>query len=238
MLKRMALLSLAAALCLGASCTIRISPGGNDGNGGGGSGDRVYLDETDANIIIAQEVGAATASVTATIQDSLGRTVTLASDQAVEINGEALSGPGAAGEFTATVAAANQYEITVVEPTRGIDESVIDAPAAFQITSPIEGGKVSLSGFTLKWSGANTRLQVRITLSQTYQTTVTRSFGPFTDTGSRELTAADLAPFRHGGDLTMSITVTKINTTNNVDGFDSGTAAVHLSALRVAKPGP
>ena len=236
MWKQMTLVGLAAALCLGASCTVRINPDGN-GNGDGLDG-QPYLDQADASIIIGQRMGEATADVTATITDSLGRPVTLTSDRAVKVNDVSLSGPDADDEFTASVDAADQYEIKVVEPTRGIEETVIDTPTDFEITSPADDGAVSLSGFTLKWSKANSRLQVRIKLSQTFDGTQTRNFGPYTDTGSREFTQEDLTPFGHGGDLTLSITVTKINTTNDVNGFNSGTASLRLSTTRVARPGP
>jgi hypothetical protein len=239
MLKRMTLVSLAATLCLGASCTVRISPDGNGNGDGGGLDGQPYLDQADASIIIGQRIGEATADVTATITDSLGRPVTLTSDRAVKVNDVSLSGPDADDEFTASVDAADQYKIKVVEPTRGIEETVIDTPTDFEITSPADHGAVSLSGFKLKWSRANSRLQVRIKLSQTFDGTQTRNFGPYTDTGSREFTQEDLnPPFGHGGDLTLSITVTKINTTNNVNGFNSGTASVRLSTTRVARPGP
>jgi hypothetical protein len=235
MSKHVAFINLLTVLFLGAGCTIRIIPGGGDGDGLGG---RVYLDEAVASIVIVQQVGAATASVTATLTDSLGRTLTLASDQAVRVNSVDLVGPNLEGEFTATVDAADQYEIQVVEPSRGVEDTTADAPGEFQITSPGTDGSVSLSGFTLTWSDANNRLQARIRLSQTFEQTETHYFGPYTDTGSREFTVDDLEPFRHGGDLTLNIMVTKINTTSNVNGFKSGTASVRLYASRTAIPGP
>jgi hypothetical protein len=229
MCKRMAFAGLAATLCLGLSCRIII-----DGDGDG----RSFLDQMDASITIWRAIGDNQADVSATITDNLGFPFTMTGDQAVEVNGVALVGPDANAEYTATVAAAGEYEITMVEPTFGVESTTVDAPAEFTITAPTEGGTVSLSGFTLRWSGANDRLRVAIRLSQTYQGTETRSFGPFTDTGRHDFTAADLAPFVHGGTLTLSIRVTKINTVNDVAGFNSGTARVQTSASRVARPGP
>jgi hypothetical protein len=229
----MAVTSLATLLCLGMSCTIHIIPDGGDGTDNG-----KFLDQADASIVILQAVGDATAAVTATLSDSRGAVFHLTGDEAVQVNNVDLTGPNAQGKYTATVEAVNEYRITVNEPSRGVEETALDRPADFEITSPAEGGNMSLSGFTLTWSGANSRLQVEIRLSQTFETTRTVTLGPFTDTGSRELTAQDLEPFLHGGDLTLNITLTKINTVNNVDGFNTGVASSRVSASRVAKPGP
>ncbi len=231
MWKRTVLASLVAVLCLGANCTIHINPDG------GGGDDSSFLDQMDASIIISRAVGDTQADVTATITDNHGRAFTMTGDQALKVNAVELTGPDANDEYSATVDASDQYEITVVEPTRGVENTTVDAPAEFLITSPAEGGTASLSGFTLEWSGANNRLQVQIRLSQTFEGTQTRDFGPFTDTGSREFTADDLDAFRHGGDLTLNITVTKINAASNIRGFNSGTASVRTEATLVAKPG-
>ncbi len=52
----------------------------------------------------------------------------------------------------------------------------------------------------------------------------------------RRQLADDLEPFRQGADLT--ITVTKINTVNNVGGFDTGTAEARVAATRTVSPRP
>jgi hypothetical protein len=231
MRKQSVLASLAMVLCLAASCTI-------DFDGNPAPNDQLYLDQMDASIIISRTVGATTADVTATITDNQDRPFTMTGGQAVKVNDVDLTGPDANDKYSATVDASDQYEITVVEPSRGVEKTTVDAPAEFQITSPADGGTVSLSGFTLKWSGANDRLQVKIRLSQTYEGTETRYFGPYTDTGSRAFTADDLEPFVHGGTLMLNIVVIKMNTTSEIRGFNAGTASIRTQATRVAKPGP
>jgi hypothetical protein len=228
MLKYAVLWSVTIGLCLGGSCTITI-PG--DGTS------RTYLDQTDADIEISQVVGAAQADVTATITDSLGRAVNLTSGQSVKINDVALRGPSVSGKFTVDVDAAGEYVISVDEPTRGVEHTTVVAPAEFAITSPAEGGGASLSGFTLKWSPADERYQVKMTFSQTiFGSTQAVDFGPFTDTGSRAFTADDLKEFVQGAGLTIS--VTRIHTVVNVAGFNSGTATAGVTTTAAASPRP
>jgi hypothetical protein len=229
MLKQALLLGVACVLCTGVSCTIT---GLDDILGP----TQIPLDQADASIAISQSVGASNADVVATITDSHGRVVDLSADQAVRVNGAALAGPNTANQYTLTVATAATYDITVREPTRGVQDTTIDAPAAFEITAPAAGGGASLSGFTLRWSNPNELLQVEIRLTETVFGTLREAvLGPFTDTGSRVLRAADLQNFVQGTDLV--ITVTKINRAT-VAGFDSGTAAVRVSASQTAVPLP
>lgn len=229
MLKQIFVLGCASALCMGVSCTIT---GWDDWI----STTETALDEADANLAITQTGGGATADAVATIKDAHGRVVTLSSDQSVRVNGVSLIGPDRSGQYTATVAAATTYVVTVREPTRGVQETDLEAPAAFEITSPSAGGGASLSGFTLQWSNANELLQVELTLSETvFGTQREVVLGPFTDTGSRTLRATDLRDFVQGTELL--ITVTKINRTE-IDGFASGAGSVRVSATRSASPLP
>lgn len=234
MCKRMLVLSVLLLGCFGVTC--RIVPGG-------GSGDPlnpsyIPLDEADAAIIITQTVDADTASVVATINDEDGGAIEFDNDQSVTINGEELSGPNSSERFTATVDADSEYTVTVREPTRGVERTTVDVPADFAVTSPAAGGSASLTGFTLQWSRANDRLQVEIEISQTIRgETETRTFGPFTDTGSREFEAAELIPyFVQGEDL--EITVTKISERDGVAGFNSGSLTVRVSATTAVDPTP
>jgi len=233
MCKRMVVLSLLGACCLGVTCRI-------DWTDGGSVWPPAYvpLDEAEADIVISQSVGDATADVIATIVDEDGRPVTLDEDQQVTVNDEPLTGPRANGRFTATVAADDQYVVTVREPTRGVARTTIERPVNFEITSPVEGGGASLSGFSLRWSGADDSLQVEIEISQTIMgVTTTRSYGPYVDTGSRSFSAADLAPYFVQG-RNLEITVTKIKRVNNMAGFGAGTLTAKVSAVRVASPRP
>ena len=60
--------------------------------------------------------------------------------------------------------------------------------------------------------------------------------GPFADTGSKSFTAHDLAGFRQGADL--SITVTKTSRRSDIAGFASGQMTVERSRLVKATPAP
>ncbi len=231
--KQLLLLSLAGLCCLGVTCRIDWTDGGNVWPPG-----YVPLDQAEATIVISQSVGDDTADVVATIVDGNDRPVTLDEDQEVAVNGEPLSGPYTNGRFTATVPTDDQYEIRVREPTRGVERTIIERPADFVITSPAEGGGASLSGFTLRWSEADDRLQVEIKIAQTIMgVTTTRTYGPFADTGSRTFQAVDLVPYYVQG-RNLEITVTKFSRVNNVAGFGTGTATARVSVVRVVSPRP
>jgi hypothetical protein len=221
------MLFIAAGCCLGVTCTI--TPGT-------GITTQKPLSQAVANITVSRLAGAGTASVAATIEDALGRTVTLSDDQAVRVNDVALVGPSS-GVYAATVTAAGQYVLAVQEPTRGVETTTVSAPTDFEVTSPAEDGGVSLSGFTLQWSGADNQAQVVIELSQWQGSTrVIDNFGPYTDTGSRAFDATDLRDFVQGTPLT--ITISKYNVRSNVAGFASGTLQISVITERHAQPLP
>ncbi len=241
MLRQFLLILPLSGLIVG-GCTIhwQIDDGPGDNSVGtitiGGS-TTTYLDLADATMVISRPVGDNTARVAATIRSQSGRTVRLTAGQSVEVNGVALTRPDAKGEYGATVDAASTYTITVDEPSHGVQNTEIDSPPEFEVTSPAEGGRASLSGFTLTWTKPNDRLQVEIELSQVLAgELVTVTFGPYTDTGEREFLARDLSDLRQGAELV--ITVTKVNTVNRIAGFDSGTASVRVGATRTVVPGP
>ncbi len=239
MIKRVLLLGTTVALSMGVSCTV--IPGGGGGGGEpnqpGGGGTTVTLDTASANIRIDQAVGATQADVTATLTDSSGRTLHLTSDQYVRVNDVDLVGPDPNGQYTATVAAASEYRVAAREPTRGVTETSIDAPADFAITAPPAGGAASLSGFTVTWSLPNTQTQVEIVLSQTiFGSVQTETFGPFPDTGSRTLASTDLQDFRQGADLT--IRVNKLNTLGQIAGFRTGTLSAGVDVSESVTPAP
>jgi hypothetical protein len=239
-MKRLILLSVVMGLCLGVSCTIS-GPDDNDNGGLQGNDNhdatpgRTTLDQANATLTIVQEAGGSEADVTAELTDENGVTLELQGEQAVLVNGQALDGPDSDDVYTATIEADSEYVIAVREPTRGVEETTVDAPGDFEVTSPVEGGGAPLSGFTLEWSNPNNLLTVRIKISQTlFGETESVTFGPFTDTGSREFDVADLEPFRQGADLV--ITVTKINARASVSGFDTATVQSRVYVVRRAEP--
>ncbi len=230
------LLATVVVLNPGVSCRIVPTPpdGNTNNNSGGSFGVRAALDDTDATITIVQESGSSNATVSAAITDSRGRGVDLSDDQDVEVNGRSLQGEG--GDYERTVTAANEYTITVREPTRGVEQSTVTGPVAFAVISPASGESASLSGFTLTWSQRNANLQVRVRISQTiFNENRVENFGPFADTGELVLTLADLSDFRQGADLLIE--VTKESRDATVDGFDSAEVTVMRSATRTVSPG-
>ncbi len=227
---KLALIGVTTTLCLGFTCTV-YGPGGSWSGFG-----PPPLDQADATINIGQTAGGVTADIDARITDSIGRTVIMQSDQAVLVNGTALGGPNYDGKYTVTIPAADQYTVTVREPTRGVQTTTI-SPTPFDITSPAVGAPASLSGFALAWSNVDPRLQTTIELSQTrggYKRTQT--FGPFADSGGYTFTAADLRYFVQGENLIIA--VTKANTLGSIAGFHSGTLVSRVWAIRPVSPAP
>ena len=218
-------LSVMLALCTGLTCTI--DPSGWTGAGA--------LSDFRATITIERSVGDSTAEVSASIVTASGLTAVLDTGQYVKVNVEELIGP-TDDVYSATVAAASSYVIAARDPSRGEETTTLDEPGSFVITVPSSGGDAALSGFTLRWSQADSTLQVEIRISQTiFGVETVRTYGPFTDTGTRDFVAAELVPyFFQGADL--SIAVTKISTTSTVRGFHSGTATSNLTASSTATP--
>jgi hypothetical protein len=213
----------------GGTCVI--NPGG-----GGWAINRVNLDDAQIELRIRHAVDDDRAQVEAAIFDADGFDVDLTDEQYVQVNGTAVERDDADGEYTARVDTDTSYTVSAREPTRGVEHTTVDAPAAFTITSPVEGGEVSLGdGFTVEWSEPDDRLLVKIRLEQTFNNeTRTETFGTFTDTGERSFTAADLRRFVQGADL--EIRVIKIRTESGVNGFDDGEVTVEVWADRNADP--
>ncbi len=214
-----------AGLCAGGSCRIRLGD------------DDVPLDEADARIDILNQVGGQNASVAARVTDRHGDTVEFGPDQGMSVNGVALTGPDGDGEYVASVPAAAQYVISVSEPTRGVFETTVDAPADFQITSPAAGATASLSGFQVSWSAAESGVQTTVELSQTLLGLGRlKTLGPVPDSGALDVSADDLRSFQQGTDLT--VTVTRVNDSLAVTGLRSAAVSVQRWASVSVVPGP
>jgi len=221
-------LALCAGLRLEFSCVAR-PDGSND--------DYVQLDDADADIRITRSITDAEAVVSAMIIDAAGHPVVLQDGQAVSVNTRALLGPDADGEYSRTVAAANEYKITVSEPTRGVQETTVASPAAFEITSPPADGTASLAGFALTWSNVDPSLKVTIDFRQVLLgQQKSQSFALAEDTGTATFTAADLADFQQGANI--QIKVTKVREHAGIAGFNTATATVALSHTVSVVPGP
>ncbi len=223
------LTSIAAVLGLALGCTVTVTWPGQTTES--------PLNQATAEILIARVVGDSDAGVTAAIVDDDNTTIELEDRQALRVNDTELTGPNAAGQYTAVVDAANSYEVAVLEPTRGEEYTTIDAPPDFAITAPAADAGASLSGFTLSWSGANANLQVTIELSQTvFGTREVEIIGPHDDTGTRTIAADDLRDFVQG--VALTIKVTKTARVSRINGFAAGTLSATVATSRNVQPLP
>ncbi len=199
----------------------------------------VPLDQANAAIVISQTISGTGAAVTAALTTNLGIPLVLKSDQSITVNSQPLVPATPEGAYAQTIATAAEYIIAVNEPTRGIVGAGVLPPPTFDFTSPTAGQAASLSGFTLTWSNPDPNLKVEITLKQTIDNVEkSHKFGPLADTGTQTFSVADLADFRSGKNLTLSVTLTKIREQANLPGFKSGTAATKLSTTELVTPGP
>jgi hypothetical protein len=196
----------------------------------------VSLDRVDALISIRQSADRSTADVAAALTDRFGRVVELQSGQAVLINGSPLTGPDASGKYHVSVAVADQYTISVNEPTRGVAQTTVAAPPELALVSPTAGATVSLTGFGVQWSNADAALKVELALDQTLlDEQRTRDFGPLTDSGSTSFDAADLAVFGQGAPLLL--TITRVSQQADLAGLHTGSVAVERSVGVTLTPG-
>ena len=195
------------------------------------------LDQVRANITINGLASTGNATITARLTDAAGRLVQLTEGQAIYISGTLLTGPNANGDYVATVAAAGEYLVEVVEPTRGTQATTIAGPAGFLITAPAAQATVSLSGFTTTWDGVDSSLSVNIELQQNvFGQSRTRDLGPFADTGGQTFSADNLAGFQQGALLLVE--VTKSTTRNSVNGLASATVDIDFMQSVLVTPGP
>ena len=211
-----------AALAAAAACRITIVPGDDDGP----IGTRTPLDRVRAEVTISQDFGENEATVTAELTGGFGFAFSLSADQSIEVNNEELQ-PRGNGVYRATVPLADDYVITVREPTRGVEQTTVAGPPAFAIASPTSGSAASLSGFEVVWTGADDELEVEMSLSQTaFNRERTEEFGPVADEGQFELAAADLSPFVQGALLRIEVQKTSVST---------AIAGLGTSTLRISR---
>jgi hypothetical protein len=220
-------LAAAACSCVAASCDVEVQPPPSHCSR--------PLDRASGSIEIRQSAGME-ALVVASVSDA-GCPLMLEEGQGISVNGHMLSGPSPSQTYVAAVPASDSFTIRINEPTRGVSETVIDMPF-FDIQTPAPGQVVSITSLTIAWTNSDPELGVRVTLRQVLQNLeTTRSFGPYTDTGSLTLTPADFSTaFRQGADL--SITVTRINTRPAINGLRSGTVTAELSRTVTVTPAP
>jgi hypothetical protein len=195
------------------------------------------LDQATAIIDIVASADSGSAEVTARVTGRFGGTVALTDTRAIFVNDQRLSGPNGRGEYVATIDGASSYVIRVAEPSRGIEETTVTAPAAFDVTSPTAGGPLSLSGATLAWGPADPTLDFEVEMQQTLFSALHRArFGPFPDAGSLTLSAENLRTFRQGADLI--VTITRSQARSGLAGLQSATVTTAVSRTVIATPAP
>lgn len=233
MFKRIALVVVSIPFSVGASCSITCTecvdlnpfcPGGPVS---------LALNEAICVMRIIHEAGAAEVDVTATIVNDTGCPVLLEDKRSVTVNGEDLQGPSLTGGYVQVVDPADEYVVTVSEPTRGVQDMTVDA-RPFEITSPNDGATVSLLGFTLNWSNPDAALKVIITLRQDVFDEVTETFEIEPDTGSKVFDQDDLVNFVTGGDIVIE--VTRIFERDSINGFGTAKLTYERSATITVEP--
>lgn len=221
------------ALVIATGCRVTFLPGDD---GGFTIGGQTTLDRAEAVLSIIQTANSSRAQVRMALETPAGSDLILSDEQSLQVNGSTLR-EESAGLYTREIDAADTYRVTVGEPTRGVQTTSIDGPAAFSISNPPSGGEASLSGFTVMWTGANADLEVVVRVSQTiFDDTETETFTLDSDEGMLELSANDLRDFVQGADL--DIEVTKISRGGDIDGLGATTIRIERARLRSAEPTP
>ena len=195
------------------------------------------LDRANCTMTIIESDGQA--EINARFTKSIGLQVELADDQSVAVNDTLLTGPDDDHKYIATIDQADQYVITVTEPTRGVETTTVEPPAAFEITSPADGQDASLSGFTVTWSNADAACSVLVRLTQSIFGQEYEFIGSaLSDSGSFTLTADDLweGGFQQGADLTVM--VTRIKEVSGINGFLTSQVSVARSQTVQLVPAP
>jgi hypothetical protein len=219
------MLLASAAFCLGSECS---RP---DGDGA------TPLHETDADIDIVMFGDTGDAAVSARFVRGFS-TVRLSDEQDVAVNGESLERNASTGRYDATIPAADVYVVRVQEPTRGIDESSFSSPNDFDITSPADGGDASLSGFVLEWTVEDGALVEVLLTQELLDDTKRLEVDPTPDTGMHAFDAQALADAGFGQGAPMTIAITKIVSSDGIDGFDEGEMTIRWTKVIEVAPAP
>ncbi|MCB9855539.1 MAG: hypothetical protein H6818_07600 [Phycisphaerales bacterium] len=194
------------------------------------------LDDANAIVTIRRTAGQPQASVEASFTRGFAN-VNLTDEQSITINGEDLNRTGST--FFASIDANSIYTLVVREPTRGVESTAVTEPGDFEITSPPANGTASLSGFTIEWTNADPSLQVEVRIAQTLLGEPKfLSIGPVGDTGAVTITDEQIAIAGFGQGAQLTLTVTRLNETSDVNGFASGVMQVRLAKSTTANAGP
>lgn len=197
----------------------------------GDSSGPVQIPLDQAALVMGIRSNGTTAKAAAFLISNEERSVEMTGGQSITVGGEELAGPSNVDGFygyAATIEPADQYEIRVVEPSRGVTKTTVQAPDDFEVTAPTENA--SLSGFTISWTVNDDDAQVvLITITQNpvgggdaVVESIAEGIG---NTGSYEVGPLD----GFGSNLDMEISVTKA-IEQNVRGVASGVVSVERTA--------
>ncbi|HPF38718.1 MAG TPA: hypothetical protein P5081_08290 [Phycisphaerae bacterium] len=225
-MKRNAFLLAICLVCMsGQVCGVRVNV--NTGT---------TLDDANAIVTIRRTAGQAQAAVEASFTRGIAN-VNLTDEQSITINGEDFNRTGST--FFASIDANSTYTLVVREPTRGVESTTLAEPGDFEITAPASGGTASLSGFTIEWTNADPSLQIEVRVSQTLLGEAkSMSIGPVGDTGAVTITDAQIAQAGFGQGASLTISVTRLSETSQVNGFASGVMQARLTKSTTANAGP
>ncbi len=195
------------------------------------------LHESDGDFDIVMFGDDGDAAVSARISRGFS-TIRLTDEQDIAVNGESLERNATNGRYEVTIPAADTYLIRVQEPTRGIDQSSFAAPSDFDITSPVDGGAASLSGFDLVWT-AEPGAQVEVLITQDLLDDTKRlEVDPVADSGMHTFEAQALAEAGFGQGRPMTIALTRIVTHQGVAGLDEGEVTIRWTKVVEVDPAP
>lgn len=222
---RAILLLAVVPACAGSTCSVNVNVNS-----------ATPLDEATAIINIRRTENQSQATVEAAVTRGFAN-VELTDEQSIMVNGVELNRTG--GLFVASVPAADNYTVSVREPTRGVDTTHIAEPGGFDIVSPPAGGVASLSGFMVEWTDAQAGFLAEVRITQTLLgEPKSLTVGPLADTGSLVITDAQIADGEFGQGATMTLTVTRIAEETDVNGFASGTLRARLTKSITVNAGP
>ncbi|MBX3394581.1 MAG: hypothetical protein KF841_04350 [Phycisphaerae bacterium] len=225
MLKKFSILACSLLCASGQTCRINVNPVTS-----------TPLSQADATIVISRSANESQAKVDAEITRGFAG-VRLEDGQRVRVNGEVLE--GTRGDYAAIVNAADSYTIAVTDPRRGTDQTTIEEPDAFEITSPNANEDASLSGFMIEWTAANAQQQVEIEISQRlFGDELLLQIGPTEDDGNASITSGQLASTGFGQGQPMTIRLTKIRRVGSVSGFASATTECRVTESVIVNPAP
>lgn len=195
----------------------------------------IPLDESEAELAIHHSQGLPDAEVVFAVEGPCNRPLELFNGQEVRITNVVLADErGTRGRVS--ISAADAYEVSVREPSIGVQSTIVDPPQDFDFVEPA-GREASLSGFTLSWSPVDPDASVQLEITQVLfdrerRIEVTQG----SDTGEVVFTADVLRVFNQGAELEVVLTKTRTGTT--LAGFSQARVTTTTTGIIELTPRP